>query len=76
MIQEIINQLAGFFETPIGTTLLAILTIAGGIGVFIKDKQKDTTAVEKNKKSKIDLETRKGLDISVKENEDSDVKIK
>ncbi|POZ53842.1 hypothetical protein [Methylovulum psychrotolerans] len=41
-----------------------------------KNKSKDLAAVEKNKKSKIDIETREGQDISVKENEDSDVKIK
>jgi len=41
-----------------------------------KNKLNDTTEVEKNKKSKIDIETRKGQDISVKENENSDVKIK
>lgn len=42
-----------------------------------KNKQKDITLVEKIRESKIDIETREGQDISVKDVSDhSDVKIK
>ena len=42
-----------------------------------KNKPKDITSVEKIKESKISIETREGLDVSVKDVSDhSDVKIK
>ena len=71
----------------IAVVIIAALFLAQKVGfkltkdgvslVTDKNKQKDLTSVEKIKTSKIDIETRVGQDISVKDVSDhSDVKIK